>query len=111
MTSTILSAAQTLRKTKHLIRASTGDAHPVAAGLAIGLSGGLLEDLLDMRPRLIAATGHYAMFYQTATTKESRADALSDGPCRAPSSPPETPEPTNKKPLPSSSFVRRIESG
>ncbi len=34
-----------------------------------------------------------------------------DGPSRAPSSPPETPVPTKRKPFASSAFVRRIESG
>jgi len=41
----------------------------------------------------------------------SEPPGMSDGPCRAPSSPPETPEPTNSRPFFSSSAVRRFESG
>ena len=37
---------------------STLGADPVAARLAVRLGGGLLEDLLDVRPRLGVATGH-----------------------------------------------------
>ena len=38
--------------------ACAGRANPIAAWLAVGLRGSLLEDLLDRRPRLSRTAGH-----------------------------------------------------
>jgi hypothetical protein len=37
---------------------STGLTHPISAGFALNLSGGLLENILDARPGIRRTTGH-----------------------------------------------------
>ena len=54
----------------------TGLADPVAARLALSLSGGFLEDLLDVGPGGIATTGHQrrAVTGTLLTTRDTGAD-------------------------------------
>ena len=91
--------------------AGTGLADPVAAGLALGLSSGLFCSSASLHSFLLRVEIDIRKISLMWGQAASEPPGINEGPFLAPSSPPETPEPTKSNPLASSSLVRRIESG
>ncbi len=73
-------------------------ANPIAAWLAvvvIYLRCNLLQDAFHVRP---ACTGNFSRGYEFVALTAPDPPGMIEGPLRAPSSPPETPQPTNRIP-------------